>query len=104
MIYMEKKKGEVEDVVGTRLNISQFAKRSLESRLAATEKALKAEKVRSTYDRDSEKFKDFMEMRLKLYDSLKSGVIENTRIKKGYTTRYYERMYNNTKEILDTLA
>ena len=39
------KKGEVEDVVGTRLNITQFAKRSLESRLAATEKALRSEKV-----------------------------------------------------------
>lgn len=41
-----KKKGEVEDVVGTRLTITQFAKRSVESRLAATEKALKCEKVR----------------------------------------------------------
>ena len=94
----------ITEEVFTRLTYPELVKRSMDARVAAASKALLSDKVRSTYDRDSEKFKDFMERRLKLYDSLKSGVIENTRIKKGYTTRYYERMYNNTKEILDTLA
>jgi len=38
---MEKKK----DTVSTRLTPDQIAKRSMDSRLAATEKALKADKV-----------------------------------------------------------
>jgi len=48
MIYMDKKKEvkKEENVSSTRLNPTEIAKRSMDSRLAATEKALKCEKVR----------------------------------------------------------
>ena len=55
IVYMEAKK-KVEEYV--RLNPADSAKRSLSSRMAATEKALRAEKVPYRSDCDSEKFKD----------------------------------------------
>ena len=52
---------------------------------------------------DPEKFKAFLEKRLELWDSLKSNVIENGRLKKGFTNRYHEKMYEKTKEIIQNL-
>lgn len=86
--------------VSTRLTPDQLAKRSMDVRMTAMNKALEGEKVRYKSTNDMDKFKTFLESRLELWGSLKSGAIENTRLKKGYTTRYFERMYDKTKEIL----
>jgi len=97
---MNKKK----DDNGPRLSYAEIQKKSAEARAAATKKALEADKVRYTSTNDPEKFKTFLEKRLELWDSLKSEVIENGRLKKGYTNRHHERMYNKTKEILKSLT
>jgi hypothetical protein len=86
--------------VSTRLTPDQFAKRSMDARVTAMNKALEGEKVRYTSTNDMDTFKTFLEGRLDLWSSLKSGSLENTRLKKGWTNRYFERMYDKTKEIL----
>lgn len=89
--------------VSTRLTPDEFAKRSMDARVIAMNKALEGEKVRYKSSNKPERFKTFLEDRLNLWDSLKSDSIENTRLKKGYTNRYHERMYDKTKEILTHL-
>lgn len=89
--------------VSTRLTPGEFAKRSMDARNAVIEEALKAEKIRYKSTNDPEKFRAFLEDRLELWRSLKSGAVDNTRLKKGYTTRYFERMFDKTTEILTNL-
>lgn len=89
---------------GPRLSYAEIQKKSADARAAATKKALEADKVKYKSTSDPEKFKTFLEKRLELWDSLKSEVIENGRLKKGYTNRHHERMYNKTKEILKNLT
>lgn len=89
--------------VSTRLTPGEFAKRSMDARNAVIEEALKAEKIRYKSTNDPEKFRTFLEDRLELWRSLKSGAVDNTRLKKGYTTRYFERMFDKTTEILTNL-
>lgn len=96
---MNNKKGDT----GPRLSYAEFEKFRTESRKAAVMKALQGEKVRYKSSSDPEKFKAFLEKRLELWDSLKSNVIENGRVKKGFTNRYYEKMYDKTKEIIQNL-
>jgi hypothetical protein len=74
-----------------------------EQKKSALEKAMNGEKVRYKSSSDPEKFKAFLEKRLELWDSLKSNVIENGRLKKGFTNRYFEKMYDKTKEIIQNL-
>ena len=88
---------------GPRLSYAEIQKKSADARAAATKKALEADKVRYKSTNDPDRFKEFLEKRLDLWDSLKSEVIENGRLKKGYTNRHHERMYNKTKEILKSL-
>lgn len=89
--------------VSTRLTPGEFANRSMDARNAVIEEALKAEKIRYKSTNDPEKFRTFLEDRLELWRSLKSGAVDNTRLKKGYTTRYFERMFDKTTEILTNL-
>ena len=88
---------------GPRLSYAELEKFRTESRKAAAMKGLQGEKVRYKSSSDPEKFKAFLEKRLELWDSLKSNVIENGRVKKGFTNRYYEKMYDKTKEIIQNL-
>jgi len=83
---MEPKK-KVEEYV--RLNPDDFAKRSLVSRLSATEKALKSEKVRYKSECDSEKFKDFLKHRLTIWSDLKDK------------TFHGKKMYEKTKTLIE---
>jgi hypothetical protein len=75
--------------VSTRLTPLEFVKRSMDNRLAATEKALKCEKVLYKSDCDPEKFKDFLEDRLTIW----VGERDNT--------FYAKRMYEKTKTLID---
>jgi hypothetical protein len=72
-----------------RLNPADSAKRSLDSRLSATQKALRSEKVRYTSDCDSEKFKEFLEHRLTIWDDLKNK------------TFHGKKMYEKTKTLIE---
>lgn len=96
---MNKKK----DDTGPRLSYAELEKFRAESRNAAMAKALQGEKVRYKSSSDPEKFKAFLEKRLELWDSLKSNVIENGRLKKGFTNRYHEKMYDKTNQIIQKL-
>jgi|SRR5210317_894995 hypothetical protein len=96
---MNKKK----DDIGPRLSFAELEKFRAESRNAAMTKALQGEKVRYKSSSDPEKFKAFLEKRLELWDSLKSNVVDNGRLKKGFTNRYFEKMYEKTKEIIENL-
>lgn len=75
--------------VSTRLTPEEMEKRFMESRKAATEKALKAEKVRYKSNCNSEKFKGFLEDRLTIWDDLKDK------------TFHGKRMYEKTKSLID---
>lgn len=75
-----------------------------EQKKHATEKAMNSEKIHYKSTNDPERFKEFLEKRLELWDSLKSNVIENGRLKKGFTNRYHEKMYDKTNEIIQSLT
>ena len=75
--------------VSTRLTPIEFAKRSMDSRLAAMEQALKAEKVRYKSNCDSDTFKEFLEDRLTIWEGEKDK------------TFYGKRMYEKTKTLID---
>ena len=77
--------------VSTRLTPEELDKRSMDARIGAMEKALKAEKVRYKSPCDSKKFQKFLEDRLTIWDELKDK------------TFYAKRMYNKTKDILTHL-
>jgi hypothetical protein len=75
--------------VSSRLTPVEFAKRSMDSRLAAMEQALKGEKVRYKSNCDSEKFKEFLEDRLTIWVGEKDK------------TFYGKGMYEKTKTLID---
>ena len=75
--------------VSSRLTPVEFAKRSMDSRLAAMEQALKGEKVRYKSNCDSEKFKEFLEDRLTIWVGEKDK------------TFYGKGMYEKTKILID---
>jgi hypothetical protein len=75
--------------VSTRLTPIEFAKCSMDSRLAAMEQALKREKVRYKSNCDSEKFKEFLEDRLTIWEGEKNK------------TFYGKGMYEKTKTLID---
>ena len=75
--------------VSTRITPDQLAKRSMDSRLAAMEQALKREKVRYKSNCDSEKFKGFLEDRLTIWEGEKDK------------TFYGKGMYEKTKILID---
>ena len=75
--------------VSNRLTPVEFAKRSMDSRLAAMGEALKAEKVRYKSNCDSDTFKVFLEDRLTIWEGEKDK------------TFYGKRMYEKTKTLID---
>ena len=77
--------------VSSRITPDEFAKRSMDCRLAAMEEALKAENVRYKSNCDSDKFKEFLEDRLTIWDELKDK------------TFHGKRMFEKTNEIINSL-
>ena len=75
--------------VSTRLTPDEFAKQSMDARIAAMEEALKGEKVRYKSNCDSDKFKDFLEDRLTVWVGEKDKTFHG----KG--------MYEKTKTLID---
>ena len=75
--------------VSTRMTPDELAKRSMDSRLAAMEEALKCENVRYKSNCDSDKFKGFLEDRLTIWEGEKDK------------TFYGKGMYEKTKSLLD---
>ena len=67
-------------------------KRMFEAKLAAMEKAMKGEKIRYKSKRDPERFLDFLEYRLKIWEKLQDE------------TFYAKRMYEKTKEVIEGLS
>ena len=60
-----------------------------EKKKAAMKKALDGEKIRYRSNRNSEKFKNFLENRLTIWDDMKDK------------TFYGKRMYEKTKSLID---
>jgi len=67
-------------------------KRMFEAKLAAMEKAMKGEKIRYKSNRDPERFLYFLESRLKIWEQIKDD------------TFHGKRMYEKTKEIVDSIS
>jgi len=72
-----------EEVIFMSVPYSERVKIYNEQKKSATEKAMNSEKIHYKSNNDPERFKEFLEKRLELWDSLKSNVIENGRFKKG---------------------
>ena len=66
-------------------------KRLFKAKLAAMDKAMKGEKIRYTSNRDPERFLYFLESRLKIWEQIKDD------------TFHGKRMYEKTKELIETL-
>ena len=75
--------------VSTRLSPDEIAKHSMDARIAVMEEALKREKVRYKSNCDSEKFKEFLEDRLTIWEGEKDK------------TFHGKRMYEKTKTLID---
>ena len=67
-------------------------KRMFKAKLAAMDKAMKGEKIRYKSKRDPERFLDFLEYRLKIWE------------KRQDETFYAKRMYEKTREIIEGLS
>ena len=67
-------------------------KRLFKAKLAAMEKAMKGEKVRYKSKRDPERFLEFLEYRLTIWERLKDEKF------------YAKRMYEKTKEVIEGLS
>jgi hypothetical protein len=93
-----------EEVIFVSVPYSERVKIYNEQKKSATEKAMNSEKIHYKSNNDPERFKEFLEKRLELWDSLKSNVIENGRLRKGFTNRYHENMYDKTNEIIQSLT
>ena len=75
--------------VSNRLTPVEFAKRSMDSRLEVMSEALKGEKVLYKSNCDPDKFKEFLEDRLTIWEGEKGK------------TYYGKRMYEKTKTLID---
>ena len=82
---------ETEEVT-SRESSDAMDKRLFKAKLAAMDKAMKGEKIRYTSNRDPERFLYFLESRLKIWEKLQDE------------TFYAKRMYEKTKEIVDSLS
>tara|TARA_Y100000361_G_C11117268_1_gene321103 strand:- start:47 stop:346 length:300 start_codon:yes stop_codon:yes gene_type:complete len=74
-----------------------------DNRARALEKAMNTERVRYKSNANSNDFVNFLKKRLSLWEDLKTDTIENGRLTKGFTKRHHEKMYNKTKEIVNSL-
>jgi hypothetical protein len=75
--------------VFTRLTPEEIAKRSMELRSAAMDKALNAEKFRYKSPEDPERFLQFLRHRLTIWEDLKED------------TFYAKGMYEKTNKLID---
>ena len=75
--------------VSTRLTPEEFAKHSMDNRLAAATDALKCEKVRYKSNCDSDKFKEFLEDRLTIWEGEKNS------------TFHGKKMFEKTKPLIE---
>lgn len=91
------------DDVGPRLTYADKEKMYAESRATAMRKALDGEKVRFQSTSSKRKFMNFLKTREELWNELITGDTENTRLRKGYTMRYHERMRDKTSEIIKSM-
>ena len=78
--------------VTSRETPEDMEKRMFEAKLAAMEKAMKGEKVRYKSNRDPERFLEFLEYRLKIWEQLKDEKF------------YAKRMYEKTSEVIQGLT
>ena len=92
-----------DDIAFTSLPYAERMKMYTEQKKCATEKAMNGEHIGYTSTNNPEKFTEVLENRRELWDSLKSNVVENGRLKKGFTNRYHEKMYEKTREIIQNL-
>jgi hypothetical protein len=74
-----------------------------ESRNKAAMKAMEAEKVRYKSNNSPSRFLTFLKDRLEILDSRKTSVVEKGFLKKGFTKRHNERLYDKTKKIIESL-
>ena len=61
------------------------------------------EKKEESTTRMSFKFLCFLKNRLESLESRKTSVVEEGFLKKGFTKRYNERLYDKTKKIIESL-
>ena len=78
--------------VTSRESPDAMEKRMFEAKLTAMEKAMKGEKVRYKSKRDPERFLEFLEYRLTIWEQLKDEKF------------YAKRMYEKTKEVIEGLT
>jgi len=78
--------------VTSRETPDDMEKRLFKAKLAAMDKAMKGEKIRYTSNRDPERFLYFLESRMKIWEQVKDD------------TFHGKRMYEKTKEIVDSLS
>lgn len=88
----KKEKKQEEEYVSSRDTWNVMQKRMFEAKLAVMEKAMKGEKVRYKSSRDPERFLDFLEYRLKIWE------------KRQHETFHAKRMYEKTKEVIKGLT
>ena len=81
--------GKKESETTVRLTHEEREARYRESRAAAAEKALQSEKVRYKSKCNPDRFKEFLEYRLTIWDDLKDK------------TFYGKRMFEKTKHLID---
>jgi hypothetical protein len=74
--------------VSTRLSFDELAKRSMDARVEAANKAMEGEKVRYKSPGDPERFLKFLEHRLTIWDELKDK------------TFHGKRMYEKTRDLV----
>jgi len=77
--------------VSTRLTPSESAKRSMDARVDAANKAMEGEKIRYKSSNDPERFKAFLEDRLVIWGGEKDN------------TFHGKRMYEKTNEIINNI-
>lgn len=75
--------------VSTRLTPVEFAKRSMDTRISVMGEALKGEKVHYKSNCDSDKFKEFLEDRVAIWEGEKNK------------TFHGKKMYEKTKNLID---
>lgn len=84
----DKKEKKQEEEYTSRESWNDMQKRMFEAKLVVMEKAMKGEKVRYKSNRDPERFLDFLEYRLKIWE------------KRQNESFHAKRMYEKTKEVI----
>lgn len=88
----EKNEKKQEEEYPSRESWDVMQRRLFNAKLAVMEKAMKGEKVRYKSNRDPERFLDFLEYRLKIWE------------KRQDESFHAKRMYEKTKEVINGLT